>query len=88
MKPKPVSRIKVGPTHYEVVRRPSPITGGEGTNVAFALAAMIAEMYSPTESSKAGFRAGPCRIYNDGQAPTDGGEKIDDAIAVEESPRS
>ena len=33
MNPKPVSRIKVGLTHYEVVRRPSPITEGEGTNV-------------------------------------------------------
>jgi len=33
MPPKPVSRIKVGPTHYSVVRRPSPITEGEGTNV-------------------------------------------------------
>ena len=33
MKPKTVSRIKVGPTHYEVVRRPPPITEGEETNV-------------------------------------------------------
>ena len=39
------------------------VPAGDGTNAAFALAAMIAGMYSPIESSKAGFRAGPYWIY-------------------------
>ena len=30
---KSVSRIKVGPLHYDVVRRPVPITEGESGNV-------------------------------------------------------
>ena len=49
------------------------IPDGDGTNQAFAIAAMIAGMYSPIESSKAGFRAGLyfVRVCSVRQCPPD-----------------
>lgn len=49
------------------------VPDGEGTDRAFDIAAMIAGMYSPIESSKAGFQAGPYWVNVRGvrQMPSD-----------------